>query len=89
MATIIQRKQGNGVTYQVKVRLKGFPGQTATFTRKTDAARWASATETHLRETRHFPRGDAARHNTERYAARSPDSATVCERHWSALAAYR
>jgi integrase len=55
MATIVSRKTRKGAFFQVKVRLKGFPTQCATFARKTDAARWASATETHLREARHFP----------------------------------
>src|SRR5205807_3757080 len=70
MATIVLRKQGKGVTYQVKVRLKDFPSQSATFARKTDAARWASATETHLREARHFPSGDAAQHTLSELVAR-------------------
>ena len=37
------------------MRLRGFPCKTETFVRKSDATRWASATETHLREARHFP----------------------------------
>jgi integrase len=36
------------------VRLKGFPVQTATFDRKTDAKRWIRETETGLRSGRHF-----------------------------------
>ena len=59
MATIVFRKTRKGTIFQVKVRLKGFPSQCATFARKTDAARWASATETHLREARHFPQEPA------------------------------
>jgi|SRR5689334_6709415 len=31
MATIVTRKQGSAVSYQVKVRLKGRPARTATF----------------------------------------------------------
>lgn len=42
MATIVSRKTRKGAFYQVKVRLKGFPTQCATFARKTDVARWAS-----------------------------------------------
>ena len=57
MPTISSRKTRSGTTYQVKVRLRGLPSRSATFVRKTDAARWASATETHLREARHFPSG--------------------------------
>ena len=56
MATIVPRKTQQGTIFQVKVRLKGFPTRCASFARKTDAARWASATETHLREAKHFPR---------------------------------
>ena len=62
MATIIPRKQGKGVSYQVKVRLQGFPTRSATFARKTDALRWASSAETHLREARHFSRDGAFQH---------------------------
>ena len=61
MATIVSRKTGNGTIFEVKVRLKGSPTQCATFACKTDAARWASATETHLREAKHFPK-TAAQH---------------------------
>ena len=66
MATIVVRKHGKGTRYQVKVRLRGFPCKTETFVRKSDATRWASATETHLREARHFP-GDG------------PPERTLCE----------
>src|SRR5436190_455312 len=70
MATIVLRKQGNGARYQVKVRLKGFPCQTETFIRKTDATRWASATETHLREARHFPESVPAQHTLSELVTR-------------------
>ncbi len=56
MATIVVRKTLKGTIFQAKVRLKGFPTRCASFPRKTDAARWASATETHLREAKHFPK---------------------------------
>jgi integrase len=70
MATIVLRKQGNGVRYQVKVRLKGFPCKTETFTRRSDATRWASATETHLREARHFPESVTGQHTLSELVAR-------------------
>ena len=55
MATIESRKSDDGeVHYRAKVRLKGFPTQTATFKRKTDAQRWAQSTEAAIREGRHF-----------------------------------
>lgn len=42
MATIQERKTQDGkVTCRVQVRLKGYPPQTATFSRKTDARKWA------------------------------------------------
>jgi integrase len=46
----------------VKVRLKGYPTQTATFTRKTDAKVWATQTEAAIRERRHFKTVEAQRH---------------------------
>ena len=55
MATIEERLTKDGEKrYRVLVRLRGYPTQTATFERKTDARRWASSIETKLREGRHF-----------------------------------
>ncbi len=60
MATIRERKTGNGeVRYQAQVRLKGFPLQSATFNRKTDAKRWIQNTESAIREGRHFKTSEA------------------------------
>jgi len=70
MATITLRKQGKSISYQVKVRLKDLPARSATFARKSDAARWASATETHLREARHFRGADASEHTLSDMVAR-------------------
>jgi len=52
----IQERQGrdNKRVYRVQVRLRGYPTQTATFARKTDAKRWAQQTEAAIREGRHF-----------------------------------
>lgn len=62
MATIQERKSADGkTTYRVMVRLKGHPAQTATFDRKTDARRWASQTESAIREGRHFKHAEAKR----------------------------
>ena len=45
MATIEKRTSDDGkASYRVKVRIKGFPVQSATFERKTDAAKWAQST---------------------------------------------
>jgi integrase len=55
MANIQERKSKDGkVTYRVQVRLKGYPSQTASFSRKTDAKRWAQQIESAIREGRHF-----------------------------------
>lgn len=63
MAAIQTRKADNGkVSYRVQVRLKGYPIQTATFERKTDAKLWAQQTESAIREGRHFKTSAAKRH---------------------------
>jgi integrase len=47
MATIFERKNDRGqiIGYQVKVRRRGYPPQSKTFDRKTDAERWARRIE--------------------------------------------
>ena len=63
MATITKRENADGSTsYQVKIRLKGHPAQSASFERLTDAKRWASSTESAIREGRHFNTSEAKRH---------------------------
>ncbi len=63
MATIQERTRRDGTTsFQVHVRLKGYPVQTATFQRKTDARRWAQQTEAAIREGRYFKTSEARRH---------------------------
>jgi len=63
MATIEKRTTDDGGTaYRVKVRLKGHPPQNATFTRLTDARKWAQSTEAAMREGRHFKTAEAKRH---------------------------
>jgi|ETNmetMinimDraft_23_1059889.scaffolds.fasta_scaffold54351_2 integrase len=63
MATIVERRTGDGkIRYQAKVRLKGFPPQTATFDRKTDARKWIQDTESAIRDGRHFKGTEAKRH---------------------------
>lgn len=58
MATIEKRKTKDNLTsYRVKVRLKGYPVQTATFARLTDAKKWVQSTESAIREGRHFKSG--------------------------------
>ena len=62
MPTIRVRRNAQGEkVYQVQVRLRGCPQQTATFRRLTDARRWAAQVESGLREGRHFPDAAARR----------------------------
>ena len=63
MATIERRVDAEGKThYRVKVRLRGYPHQTATFKGKTDAKIWAQKTESDIRAGRHFSAAEARRH---------------------------
>lgn len=72
MANIRKRTDTNGkITYAVQIRLKGYPPQTASFERLTDAKKWAASTESAIREGRHFKTTEAKRHTftnlVERY----------------------
>jgi hypothetical protein len=49
-------------SYRVMVRLRGHPAQYATFTRKTNAAKWAQKTEAAIREGRHFNAVESRKH---------------------------
>jgi len=63
MANIEKRTSNTGeVSHRVKVRIKGFPAQTATFERRTDATKWAQSIESAIRENRHFKTAEAKRH---------------------------
>jgi integrase len=63
MANIEKRISKDGKTsYRVKIRLKGFPSQSATFERLTDAKKWTQQTESAIREGRHFKTTEAKRH---------------------------
>jgi len=63
MATIDKRKAKDGkITYRVRVRLKGHPVQTATFSRKTDARQWVQDTESSIRKGRYFKTIEAKKH---------------------------
>jgi integrase len=52
VATISRRETKSGVHYLAQVRLKGYPPQSRTFERKTDAKEWAQETEANLRSGR-------------------------------------
>ena len=63
MASIQERKDATGKThYRVQIRLKGFPPETASFERKTDARLWAAQTETAIREGRYFAKSEGKKH---------------------------
>ncbi len=63
MATITERIDSTGAkSYRVEIRMKGYPRQSATFERKTDAKKWAQNTESAIREGRHFGTMEAKRH---------------------------
>jgi integrase len=63
MASIEPRVSKDGkVSYRAKVRRKGFPLQSATFERKTDANKWIQDTESAIRNNRHFKTSEAKRH---------------------------
>ena len=55
MATIEKRKNEAGeISYRVKIRLTGYPPETETFERMTDAKEWAARTESNIKAGRHF-----------------------------------
>ena len=63
MAAIRAKTRSDGSVYhQVQVRIKGFPPQTDSFDRLTDAKRWAAQTEAAIRQRRHFTIFEAKRH---------------------------
>jgi integrase len=60
MATIEKRTTDKGTAYRAKVRLRGFPPETATFERLTDAREWSKNIEADMKKGRHF--GQSKRH---------------------------
>lgn len=79
MASIETRINSKGEkSYRVKVRLRGYPTQSATFSRLTDAKKWVASTESAIREGRHFKTAEAKKHTfkdlVKRYCAETlPD----------------
>jgi integrase len=71
MASIEKRTNDTGdISYRVKVRLKGQPTQSATFSRITDAKRWAASTESAIKEGRHFKTVKGKKHTFAQLADR-------------------
>lgn len=63
MAYIEKRKGRDGKTmHRAMIRLKGFPTQTATFERLTDAKQWVQQTEAAMRQGRYFKSAEAKKH---------------------------
>lgn len=50
MATIQKRERKSGTIYRVMIRIQGFPEQTKSFKRLTDAKMWAQQTESDIRK---------------------------------------
>ncbi len=89
MATIEKRqREKESVSYHVKVRLKGFPTQFATFKRLTDAKRWAQETETNLRDGRFFKTSEAKKHTLAEAIVRYLDYITATSTRLLALNNY-
>ena len=64
MASIVKRTAQDGsVSYRVQVRIKGFPSQSATFARLTDAKRWEQETEVDIRSGKYFKGIEAKKHS--------------------------
>jgi len=62
MASIQERKKNGKPSYTAKIRLKGHQPVFQTFTRKTDAVRWANQTETAIIEGRFFKTAESQKH---------------------------
>ena len=63
MAIIMERLTAdNKIAYTARIRVKGFPQQTVTFTRKTDARLWAQKTEVSIRVEKYFSQAESKRH---------------------------
>ena len=71
MANIMERLTAdNKIAYTARIRVKGFPQQTATFARKTDARLWAQKTEASIRVGKYFSQAESKRHTFSDLAAR-------------------
>lgn len=63
MAVIEKRRTQEGaISFRAKVRIKGFPPQTQTFNRLTDARLWAQKTEAAIRDGRLQPAQESKAH---------------------------
>jgi integrase len=78
VATIEKRSTDVGTRYRVKIRLRGFPPETGTFERLTDAREWAKATEADMKKGRYF--GQSKRHTFKELADEYEKHAKDAER---------
>lgn len=86
MAAIEKRTTGEGeTTYRVKVRIKGFAPESASFDRLTDARTWGKKIESDMKAGRHF--GQSNRHTFNDLADEYKDHAIDPVRldHWRAV----
>jgi integrase len=80
MARIKERTSKDGsIRYTAEVRLKGYPTQSATFKRKTDAKKWIQQTEAAIREGRHFKTVEAKKHTLAELADRYINDVLPCK----------
>lgn len=71
MAYIEERKTKTGETrFKAQIRIKGYPTQTQSFRRKTDAQRWATQTEAAIQEGRHFKTSESKKHTLKELITR-------------------
>ena len=57
----VSEKTGR-ISYRAQVRVKGYPSQSKTFERLTDAKEWSKRTEAAIKERRHFKTAEAEKH---------------------------
>lgn len=75
MGTIEERLTDQGKkAYRAKIRLKGYPPQSATFAKKTDAKIWVQQTETEIREGRYLNKVKAKKYTVADVIDRYLDS---------------
>lgn len=78
MAAIRERKDQNGkVSYQAQVRIQGYPPQSKTFLRKTDAKQWAIQTETEIRTGMTIRKSSASKHTMRDMLERYRDTVLI------------
>lgn len=81
MATIEKRVSVDGsINFRVRVRLKGFPPQTASFKRLTDAKKWVQQTESAIREGRHFKTVESKKHTLKEAIRRYVESVLLSKK---------